>query len=221
MPLRFGAWIFDGESRELSGPKGAAHLSPKAFELLSALLESRPRALSKAELRDRLWAATFVTDASLASLVKEVRKALGDPVRRPAFVRTVHGFGYSFCGEATEVPRAAPSATRGAVCRLLWGPREFVLTDGENVLGRVSMAPAGIDSTTVSRRHARILISAEGATLEDLGSKNGTFLRGQRLTGPAELRDGDEIRLGSVLLTFQVSSPVLSTETYGGPPSEP
>ena len=182
MPLQFGPWIFDGESRELLGPEGAVHLSPKAFELLGALLESRPRALSKAELRDRLWARTFVADASLASLVKEVRKALGDPVRRPAFVRTVHGFGYSFCGEADEAPRVAASADRCAVCRLLWGPREFLLVDGENVIGRVSKAPAWIDSTTVSRRHARILVSAEGAPLEDLGSKNGTFLCGQRLT---------------------------------------
>ena len=69
--------------------------------------------------------------------------------------------------------------------------------DGEDAIGRVSKAAVWIDSNTVSRRHARIVISAEGATIEDLGSKNGTFLYGQRLTGPAELRDGDEIRLAS------------------------
>ena len=109
--LRFGDWVFDGESRELRGPEGAVHLSPKAFELLGVLLESRPRALSKAELHDRLWANTFVSDSNLASLVKEIRRALGDPVRRPAFLRTVHGFGYSFCGEAHRgdpAPRDRP-----------------------------------------------------------------------------------------------------------------
>src|SRR5262245_50285802 len=100
--VRFGSWVFDGESRELRGRQGMVHLSPKAFALLGALLESRPRALSKAELRDRLWANTFVSDSSLASLVREVRRALGDSVRQPVFLRTVHRFGYAFCGEAAE-----------------------------------------------------------------------------------------------------------------------
>ena len=103
--LRFGDWTYDGESRELRGLSGAVHVSPKAFDLLGTLLESRPRALSKAELRDRLWAQTVVADSNLASLIREIRKALGDMARRPAFLRTVHGFGYAFCGQALDVPR--------------------------------------------------------------------------------------------------------------------
>src|SRR6185503_16401606 len=90
--------------------------------------------------------------------------------------------------------------------------------DGGSLPSKCGMA---LQEGNPARRHARILISAKGATIEDLGSKNGTFLRGQRLTGLAELQDGDEIRLGSLMLTFQVSSPVRSTETYAGPRSEP
>jgi DNA-binding winged helix-turn-helix (wHTH) protein len=214
--LRFGDWIYDGESRELRGPKGAVHVSPKAFDLLGTLLESRPRALSKAELRDRLWAQTVVADSNLASLVREIRKALGDMARRPAFLRTVHGFGYAFCGQALEVPRGATPPGRSANCRLIGEHREFLLTDGENVLGRAVDASPRIAAVTVSRRHARLLLSARGATIEDLGSKNGTYVRGQLVSGPTALSDGDEIRLGSVRLTLRVVSGDGSTDTYAG-----
>jgi pSer/pThr/pTyr-binding forkhead associated (FHA) protein len=67
----------------------------------------------------------------------------------------------------------------------------------------------------VSRRHARIVVAGGQATLEDLGSKNGTFLRGKRLTSPAVLSDGDEILLGRVPMTFRVLTPV-STRTGAG-----
>jgi DNA-binding winged helix-turn-helix (wHTH) protein len=215
--LRFGDWVFDGDSRELRGREGVVHLSPKAFALLGALLESRPRALSKVELFDHLWASTFVSDSSLASLVTEIRRALGDPARRPAFLRTVHGFGYAFCGEATEASVVAGPAGRGVNFFLMWGSREIPLGDGENVLGRALDASARIESAAVSRRHARIVLAARCATIEDLGSKNGTHLNGRRLTGPAALADGDAIVLGPVRLVFRVVSATDSTQTSGGP----
>jgi DNA-binding winged helix-turn-helix (wHTH) protein len=217
--LRFGAWVFDAESRELRGPAGAVHLSPKAFDLLGLLLESRPRVLSKAELHDRLWASTFVSDSSLASLVKEIRRALGDPVRQPAFLRTVHGFGYSFCGEALEATPRTGLARDGVSSFLVWGPRELLLADGENLLGRGLDASARVESATVSRWHARIVLAAAGATIEDLGSKNGTYLNGRRLSGPVTIADGDAITLGSVRLLFRVVSPTDSTQTSADPGS--
>ncbi len=215
--FRFGGWVFDGESRELRGPEGRAHLSPKAFQLLGALLESGPRALSKAELHDRLWANTFVSDSNLACLVKEIRRALGDSVRRPAFLRTVHGFGYAFCGEATETSRDAEAAGRGVSFFLNWGSRELLLADGENLLGRALESSARIESATVSRRHARIVLAAAGATIEDLGSRNGTYLNGRRLGGPALLASGDTVALGSVRLVFRVVSAMDSTQTSADP----
>ena len=131
-------------------------------------------------------------------------------------MRTVHAFGYAFCGEARETPRAAAPSGRNASGRLIWELRELPLTDGENVLGRSPDASAWIEAPTVSRRHARLFLSAQGATIEDLGSKNGTYVRGEAVTGPTALADGDEIRLGSVQLTFCVGSGDESTETYVG-----
>jgi DNA-binding winged helix-turn-helix (wHTH) protein len=217
--LQFGTFIFDAESRELRGPMGPVHLSPKAFALLDALLESRPRAMSKAELHDRLWAKTFVSDSNLARLVAELRRALGDPPRRPVLVRTVHGFGYGFCGTVVVASREVAGGRTASGCRLVCGPREFLLTLGEHTLGRVGDAAVWIESTTVSRRHARVVVSAEGVTIEDLGSKNGTYLCGRKLAGPAPLADGDEIRLGSVQMTFRFAD-VCATETDTGRPSE-
>ena len=214
--LRFGQWTYDGESRELRGPDGVVHVSPKAFDLLGALLESRPRALSKRELRDRLWPQTVVSDSNLASVVREIRKALGDVARRSAYLRTVHGFGYAFCGQALEMPRAAGPRGRSTSCRLIWEARDLPLAEGENVLGRGPDASPRIGAKTVSRHHARLVLSAQGATIEDLGSKNGTYLRGERVNGPTALADGDEVRLGAVRLTFRERSVEESTDTYAG-----
>jgi pSer/pThr/pTyr-binding forkhead associated (FHA) protein len=90
------------------------------------------------------------------------------------------------------------------VYRIAWARREVSLRLGENVLGREPEAVAWMDSPTVSRRHACIRVSTEGAVIEDLGSHNGTYVRGEKVTEPVPLRDGDEIRLGSVVVTLRI-----------------
>ena len=64
-----GAFAFDAERRQLIGEGGAVELPLKEFELLSLLVEKRPRAVSKDEIRDALWPRTIVTEASLTSPV--------------------------------------------------------------------------------------------------------------------------------------------------------
>jgi DNA-binding winged helix-turn-helix (wHTH) protein len=214
--LHFGDFSVDFGSRQLLRGMKEIHLGPKAFELLEVLLQSRPRAWSKAQLQERIWPRIVVSESNLTSVVTELRAALGDEARRPRFIRTVYGFGYAFCGEAVEVADGPPPATpRGPRLRLFLDDREIALREGENILGRLDEGVAWLESPTVSRRHARILVSGGRATLEDLGSKNGTFLRGERLTSPAPLSDGDEILLGHVPMTFRVLPPV-STRTQAG-----
>lgn len=71
-----------------------------------------------------------------------------------------------------------------------------------------------IDAPGVSRHHARILLEPARAALEDLGSKNGTYVGERRITKPASLADGDQIRLGSVVVTFRIpQSGATGTET--------
>jgi DNA-binding winged helix-turn-helix (wHTH) protein len=213
--VAFGACVLDTEARELLREGRRVHLAPQAFRLLEALLARRPRALSRAEIHDLLWPRTFVAASSLGRVMAEVREAIGDDARAGALVRTVHGFGYAFCGEVTEAGAGA-AAGPAVACRLLWGGREVDLPVGEHVLGRVPGSALWIEAPGVSRRHARVRVAADGATLEDLGSKNGTFLRGRSIAGPAALADGDTIGLGTVLLTVRLLRAGGSTDTLSG-----
>jgi DNA-binding winged helix-turn-helix (wHTH) protein len=213
--IRFGDCTLDTDSRELLRDDRPVHLSGKAFRLLEVLVENRPKALSKDQLQDLVWPDVFVSEANLASLVTELRKAVGDDAHQARFIRTVYGHGYAFCGEVAEahaVP-AAPRRTGVSRFRLLWGRREIVLAEGENILGRGPESIEWIDRDTVSRRHARIVISGGTAVIEDLGSKNGTYLRGRRLEAATPLSDGDHIKLGSVPLTFRMIADPRSTAT--------
>ena len=93
--------------------------------------------------------------------------------------------------------------------------KRLPLQPGENILGR-DEADIHIDSPTVSRRHARIRISEGEAVLEDLGSKNGTFVNGERVSTVARLKDGDEVQIGSVVSRFRMTSPKGATATWSG-----
>src|ERR1700730_17693002 len=217
MTFRFGSLTLDTESRALLRDGKPAPISPKAFKLLRTLLESRPRAIPKAELHQRLWPDTVVSDVNLPTLIAEIRQAIGDGARAPEFIRTVYGYGFAFSGNAVAVRRdGSPSPGSDRLFRLIWGQREVALAEGENVLGRGADSVVWIDSQSVSRRHARILVASGHATLEDLGSKNGTFVNGARLSSPAALRDGDELRIGSVPRTLKVYVKPSSTETAPG-----
>lgn len=212
--IRFGECVLDSETRQLSVRGEAVHLSPKAFQFLELLLENRPRALSKSEIHERLWPGTFVSDGTLASLLVEVRSAIGDSARKSRFVRTVHRFGYAFSGNAHELPECVSAAgDRKLAYRLIWGNREVALGPGENLLGRDDDAIVWIDDSLVSRRHARIVIDENGAVLEDLGSKNGTYLRGKRIEAPRKLADEDQVTIGPASMIFRVFEQTASTAT--------
>ena len=212
MRIGFGDFVLDDETREFFRGGRIVHLPIKTFQLLELLLANRPRAIPKTKLMEAIWAGVFVAEGNLARLVAELREALGEDAREPRFIRTVHGFGYSFAGEATVEGASLPLASP-AVFRLLWQDREFALLEGENVLGREREAAAWIDVHSVSRRHARVVVTGDTATLEDLGSKNGTFLGGEPVTSARSLSDGDRIRIGTVEMTFRRFVGGVSTES--------
>jgi DNA-binding winged helix-turn-helix (wHTH) protein len=217
--LRFGDFLFDGEARELRRGGETVPLSPKALDLLRALLEACPRALSRQELQDRLWPDTHVTHTSLPRVVNELRQALGDDPKEPRFVRTAHKYGYAFRAAGTPEEGAGARAGSGAEpppalvpFSLLWGGRQIPLVEGETTIGRDPQCTVRVDSPKVSRHHARIRVTRFSATIEDLGSKNGTKVGGARVQGETPLSDGDEIVIGPTVLLFWRSGPG-STET--------
>jgi DNA-binding winged helix-turn-helix (wHTH) protein len=211
MRVRFGECVLDSDTRQLSVRGKAVHLSPKAFQFLELLLENRPKALSKGEIHERLWPGTFVSDGALASLLVEVRSAIGDSARQSRFVRTVHRFGYAFSGSAEELRGSVSKVGGQPIYRLIWGTREIALGVGENLLGRDEDAVVFIDDAQVSRRHARIVIDENGAVLEDLDSKNGTYLRGKRIEAPRKLADEDQVTIGPASMIFRVFKQTSST----------
>jgi DNA-binding winged helix-turn-helix (wHTH) protein len=209
MRVRFGAFVFDRQARQLRRGESPRRLKPQAFELLDLLIARRPAAVSKREIRDRLWPDTFVSESTLSSLAAQVRRALGREGARA--VRTVHGFGYAFEAEATE--ERAPGHPVFIEAHLFWNRRTIPLVAGENVIGRDESCSARVDAAGVSRRHARILAEGGRFALEDLGSKNGTYLREKRLTSPGPLEDGDEFRLGQTPVVFRLRRESAPTAT--------
>jgi DNA-binding winged helix-turn-helix (wHTH) protein len=203
----------DTQTRQLLRDGREVSLSPKAFELLVLLVENRSRAMSKEELHQQLWPSTFVLETNLAGRIAEVRRALEDVAEKPAFVRTMHRFGYWFIGDVVEEETSLESNGPPVKYWLVWETRQVALAEGPNIVGRGTDASVWIDAPGVSRHHARILVSRGEATLEDLGSKNGTYVGGDRVTIPRRLLDGDQVRLGSVVVTFRVPQPPGSTET--------
>ena len=217
MRVRFGTFVLDPETRELLRGDAPVPLSPKAFDLLSILVAHRPKAMAKGDLQERLWPDTFVVEKNLANLIGEIRDALGDDPSNPRYIRTIHRFGYAFretLQRAGTRQRSTPSGERSFI--LKWVGGRVRLDEGEHVLGRDADVEILLDSPGVSRRHARLTISAGGASIEDLGSKNGTFVGDRRVEGTRSLDDGDTIRVGSVKLTFSLRQLPGSTETEAG-----
>jgi len=209
MTLTFQGLSFDAASRVVSKDGRELRLTRKAFDLLAFLIERRPNAVSKDDIHTRLWPETFVAEITLHSLISEIRRAIGDDSGDPQFIRTVHGFGYAFIAAGAAAAHSGPRRVRGWLIR---DTERLQVFDGENLFGRGDADVIELPSTTVSRRHARICVDHD-AWLEDLGSKNGTFIGERQITEPVRLSDGDRVRFGSLLLTFRLARSADATKT--------
>jgi DNA-binding winged helix-turn-helix (wHTH) protein len=212
---RFGPFEANLRTGELWRSGERVPLQELPFKVLATLIERRGELVTREELRATTWSGSVYVDFEhgLNKAVNKIRQALGDDPDAPRYVETLPRRGYRFVAPLELGPAAA--APRPSY-RLLWDGRTISIGDGENVLGRQPEVTVWIDSYTVSRRHARILVSGGRAILEDLGSKNGTFRCGRRISAPEELADGDEIAVGSARMTFHSSTGAESTRTTPG-----
>jgi DNA-binding winged helix-turn-helix (wHTH) protein len=218
--VRFGEYAFDPETRRLTRGDTELHLTPKAFDLLAVLVERAPRVVTKAELHQLLWPRTFVSDSSLVALVKELRRVMTHEGGQ-APVRTATRVGYALGLDVQR--RDGPLAFTGHY--LVVADRRVPLHAGENILGRHEEADVRLEGSTVSRRHARVVVDGDRASIEDMASTNGTRVDGQPVSSsPVALRNGAEILIGSVPVLYLASLSDMSTETQvtrDGSPGEP
>jgi DNA-binding winged helix-turn-helix (wHTH) protein len=199
-----GAFTFDRQTRQLVARGGETlHLTPKAFELLEILIAETPRVVPKTELHERLWPETFVSDATLAGLVKELRRVLRAHAPDMRFIRTAHSVGFAFCAPVTasHVPDGI-----GNRCWLIARGRRVWLKPGDNIIGRDPACDVWLNAPSVSRRHARIVVDGASARIEDLDSKNGTRLANSPVTAPVTLNDGDEVQIGRFSIVYREAS---------------
>jgi DNA-binding winged helix-turn-helix (wHTH) protein len=215
--VQFADFTFDTGTRELRWAGELVPLSGKAFAVLRVLLEERPNVVTKQELLRRVWPDTAVEEANLSVAIAQIRRALSDDAQGPRFIRTDHGTGYAFVAEVAGggASRRATEPQPSTRFWLVWDDNRVVLYEGENIVGRDPRHPVWLDAPRVSGRHAVITIAGTSATVEDLASLNGTYLRGARLTGPERLSDGDVIRFGTSDVTFRAYRP--TTERVGAP----
>jgi DNA-binding winged helix-turn-helix (wHTH) protein len=209
---RFGPFQVDGTQRRLARGARDVHLTPKAFDLLLLLLREAPRVVTKKEIHARIWPDTFVSDATLVALVKELRRALHDRDRRAPVIRTAHTIGYAFAVHVDRVGRDE-SQTTLASHWLVADRKRVALRAGVNTIGRDPQSDVWLNFASVSRHHARIIVDADAARVEDVGSKNGTRVGAAPTDGPVPLQDGDVVSVGSVRVTYRTASTGLSTET--------
>ena len=211
MRMRFQQFILDSDARQLLEDGKEIHLSTKAFDLLCFLLARRPNVIAKNDLLRKVWPDSHVVEANLNVLVGEVRRALADHAQTPRFIRTVHGVGFAFCGSAAEVEKVSAEMR----CWLVGRDRNFVLSEGDNIIGRDPSCSVFVDDPDVSRRHAVIRIDSvcTSALIKDLDSTNGTLLGRSPIKTPTPLANGDVIYVGSVELKFRIPGTDQSQET--------
>jgi DNA-binding winged helix-turn-helix (wHTH) protein len=204
---RFGPFILDVAARQLTKDGRACRLSREGIALLASLLAERPRVVSRAVLFRRVWPDDSPDESQLAEVAAEVRRALGDSDATSVGIRTESGKGYAFVGAAVTVQDPTPLLEASGIRWLEWGRQRFPLTPGVHVVGRDKDTEVRLDVTTVSRHHARLVVTPEAVVVEDLSSKNGTFRGDTRVSGAVPLMDGDAVRFGDVLVTFHAAGP--------------
>ena len=195
---RFGTWTFDAARRELANDGEAVPLSPRAFEALHLLLRSYPAAVSRDALYAHLWPDTIVNLTNLNNVIAEIRSAVHDEEKK--LVVTKHRFGY-----AVAVPVADDQTEGGGAAPFTMSiaGQTIALRHGDNLIGRSPDAGIALDLPSISRHHAVIHVSGSHATVEDLRSKNGTFVGNRRVETSHELRDRDTVRFGTVCGVFR------------------
>lgn len=195
----FNQFELDCASGEVRREGRLLAIRPKVYALLVYLVSRQGRLIPKDELIRAIWGDVSVSDGSLNRAIAELRSALGDESEAPRLIETVPRRGYKFIGNVIARQRGA-ERTSGFI--LITGERTIPLPVGETIIGRTPECSVQIIGPSVSRRHARIVISDDGAAIEDLQSLNGTYVGDEKIKAPTPLKHGDQLRIGKERVRF-------------------
>lgn len=231
--IRFAEFELDVGAYVLRRPDGPLKLEKLPMEVLILLVQRAGTLVQRGEMQAMLWGPDVYVEhgSAINTAVRKLRRTLGDDAENPRFVETVVGKGYRFIAPV-EIDASSPAQSRANHGRssARWqrvfprylvtrGKQEFILEAGETVFGRDPTAGVYVDHPSVSRRHACISIGSQGAVLEDLKSRNGTFVNGRRIDGPTKIDHGTLIGIGPITLTFVVMGAPASTQPIGSRPA--
>ncbi len=107
--IAFGTFRFEPATGRLWSGADELRLTPKAAEVLHALVTQAGQLVSKDALFDEVWKDTAVGDDALTSCIQELRRVLGDDPRQPRFIETRHRRGYRFIPQPAASPEPAPA----------------------------------------------------------------------------------------------------------------
>ena len=204
----FGSCTLDTNSRELREGERVIAADPRHVAVLLYFLENPGRVISREELIEKVWGKSNDGAERLSQAVAALREAFHDrDARIPRYIAAAPPRGYKFVANVN---------TTNVEYELIHGLRRLPLAPGENIIGRAGDSTIRIGTTGVSRHHARLVIGADRATIEDLESKNGTLVNRRRIKGVCELKQHDEVGIGDATLIFQ-----LSTGMHSGPTDQP
>ena len=222
-PFRLGEWLVEPNLGRLTRGATTVHVELRVMDVLVHLAIHTSELVTRKQLIESVWGTAFIADNTLTHAIAELRSALDDDARNPTYIETFHRRGYRLLARVGD-PKSDESgniAERSFVT-IVDGDRRVRLSKGENVIGRLPWAAVTIESLQVSRRHARIVVEDGCALLEDLGSKNGTHLNGRPVDSLSTLENGDEIALGTHVVTihFSADTHASAEDTPTRPPLE-
>lgn len=212
--FRLGDWLVQPGANRITRGDTTVHLRARLMDVLHCLAASAGEVVPKDEILAAVWGQKFLAESVLTRTITELRQALGDNPRQPHYIETITKRGYRLVA-SVDLPGAGAGvqASRCTAFVISYAGARTQLAEGESVLGRGAGATVRIDSLSVSRHHARIVVAGGHAWIEDLCSKNGTTVDGRTVAGRVELADGARIEIGPASLVLHVFGPDATTQT--------